>query len=140
MNIPELKEKLNSEGHEGHYAIESNGDDVFCLYRKKGKWEVAYMERGMKAPPIFSTNNLAEACDFFYDYISGMDSWHCVCIYKKKRLFKALQKKLNGKGIKTIENNIPNFDFPGDVRYRLFVVNKDIFEVKKLFKSLPLRD
>ena len=140
MNIPELKEKLNAEGHEGHYAIESNGDNVFCLYRKRGKWEVAYMERGLKAPPIFSTKDLSEACSFFYDYISGMDSWDCVCIYKNKKHFQKLRQELNDKGIKTIENHIPDFNFQGDFRYRLFAINENLFEVKKLFKSLPLRD
>ena len=131
---------LNAEGHQGHYAIEANGDDVYCLYKKKGKWEVAYMERGHRMDPIFSTDDLSDACEFFYNYISKMESWHCVGFFKAEKNFKDLESKLNSEGIKTIENNIPDFNFRGDIRYRLFVINEAIFEVKKLLKTLPLKD
>ncbi|MBK6833594.1 MAG: SPOR domain-containing protein [Bacteroidetes bacterium] len=115
-------------------------DDVHCLGFNNPNWEVYYIERGQKSEPIFSSTNEEEAIRFYADFVSRIEHWHLITFTRSAEILNDFKSKLESKNIRTIQNDIPSYKAVGDKVYRLFVVNKDIFTAKEIFKDVPCFD
>lgn len=143
MELTELYEKLLAEGCNRFYIEGVGGpvsDDVECLCLSNGKWNVSYVERGQKSKPVFSTDDKNEAVNFYFNHIMQFEHRHLITLTRSIQtlnFYKALAEK---HGIRTIQNDIPAYGRAGDVVYRLFVVNKDIFRLKEVTQAIPFFD
>lgn len=134
MKAAELKEKLLAEGcNENNFAVMSRGNDSFCLDKKGDQWAVFYAERGHDSEPIFTSADEAAACEFFYQTILKIQHWHLVGFFQQESQAISLEEKLKSLGIQPVRNDIPAYQAANDPRYRVFVVGKDIFAVRKHF-------
>lgn len=143
MNLRDLYNKLKSEGCINFYIDGIGGpsqDDVECLGLNNGIWEVYYIERGQKSRPSFTTDNMQEAIQYYHDYILNKEHWHIVVFTRSESKFNSIKEKIESSGIQTIQNDIPDYKEKGDRILRLFVVNKDIFEVEKIMGKVPYKD
>lgn len=132
MKASELTEKLIAEGcNENNFAVLSRGNDAFCIDKKGNEWVVFYSERGYDSDPIFKSESESEACEFFFNYVTKQKHWHIVGFFKSEKEAQELESKLAAIGIKPIRNDIPAYKTANDPRYRVFVVGKDIFKVRK---------
>ncbi len=139
MNTRQLREKLLAEGcNPSNFAIKNRGNDVYCLDQTDGNWIVFYTERGQDSAPIFESASEEEACQFFYDYIMKMEHWHLVGFFKEEAAAKTLEAKLASIGVKSIRNDIPAYMHRDDPRYRVFVVEKDIFRVREVLGEISI--
>jgi len=115
-------------------------DDVFCLNKQNGTWIIFYTERGKNEDPIYLTNDLDEVINYYKNYIMKIDHWHLIISTRSYEKIIEYKKVLEKSNIKTIENNIPAYKSKNDYVYRLFVLNKSIFEAKKIFDNIPYND
>ena len=141
MRVDELKRRLVEEGcSTNNYSIGRGGSDVYCLENQNGTWHVFYTERGKDDPPIFESTNEAEACEFFFNYITKK-FWHdhLVGFFVSDRNATALAEKLAQNGIQSHQDKIPYGGWV-DPRYRVFVVGKDIFKAKEILGEVPVKD
>lgn len=142
MNASELSRRLEEEGcNPALYAIGSRGtaSDAFCLTSSGSKWKVYYTERGKDERPIFESRNEAEACDFFFGHIMSMRHDHCVGFFRSHERADELFQRLQEFGLSPWRDQIP-YDGPTDLRYRVFVAGKEIFETKAKIGEVPIRD
>ncbi len=143
MPLTTLYNKFISEGYTNFYIDGVGGlqtDDVHCLGFNNPNWEVYYIERGQKSEPIFSSTNEEEAIKFYTDFVSRIEHWHLITFTRSAEILNDFKSKLESKNIRTIQNDIPSYKAVGDKVYRLFVVNKDIFTAKEIFKDVPCFD
>ncbi len=143
MPLTTLYNKFISEGYTNFYIDGVGGlqtDDVHCLGFTNPNWEVYYIERGQKSEPIFSSTNEEEAIKFYTDFVSRIEHWHLITFTRSAEILNDFKSKLESKNIRTIQNDIPSYKAVGDKVYRLFVVNKDIFTAKEIFKDVPCFD
>jgi hypothetical protein len=143
MELKDLHDKLIAEGCNRFYIDGIGGlqsDDVECLGFNNGAWEVYYIERGVKNEPLFISENKQEAIKYYYKHITNQEHIHIVVFTRFRKLFNLKKEKLEQAGIKIFENNIPHYKEKDDIIYRLFVINKDIFKAKLLFKDVPYFD
>ncbi|MEC3907482.1 hypothetical protein VOI54_10665 [Tamlana sp. 2201CG12-4] len=73
-DIDALKERLNDLGvRESDYVLGFFWDDKFSIIKnEQNKWEVFFSERGNKNDlQVFDTEY--EACEYFFNYITGFD-------------------------------------------------------------------
>lgn len=143
MELGELYNKFIEEGCNRFYIDGIGGpqpDDVECLGLNNGKWEVYYIERGQKSNPIFSTIDKDEAIKFYYDYIMKIEHWHIVAFTRSLNILNSYKNELEKYGVRTIQNDIPDYNITGDRVYRLFVTNKDIFIAKEKLEAVPFFD
>ena len=142
MNTKELEEALKSEGcNSANYAINlcDAASDVFCLTERSGKWCVFYTERGIDHSPIFSSESEFEACNFFYNHIMSHEQNHCVGFFISESNAFEFQAELNKNKILSKSDAIP-YGGAHDLRYRVFVYGKAIFQVKTIFINIPVKD
>ncbi|NVJ52026.1 MAG: SPOR domain-containing protein [Gammaproteobacteria bacterium] len=143
MNTSELKQKLLEEGcNPNNFCIGSSGvmSDVYCLSENYGKWSIFYTERGLNSKPIYESRNEAEACEFYYNQIMAIEHWHNVGFFESDEPALKLQQELEFAGIKAIRNDMPPLKAGGPNIRRVFVIGKDIFKVKDMYASLPLKN
>lgn len=132
MKALELKEKLLAEGcNASNFAILGRGDGAFCLDKKGAKWAIFYSERGCDSEPIFISENEEEACGYFFNYVLKQKHWHIVGFFKYESDAIALEDKLVSISIKSIRNDISAYKMANDLRYKVFVIGKDIFKVRE---------
>ena len=141
MNAAELKQRLLEEGCSPHnFSIGPGGSDVYCLDRRKGVWQVFYTERGKDDAPIFETSSEAEACEFYFDYITKkIRHNHLVGFFISEQKASDLEAQLAQLGIPSHRDKIPYGGW-SDPRYRIFVVGKDIFKARAALGEVPLKD
>jgi hypothetical protein len=120
-------------------ANEGPPPDAFCLVRQNGRWEVFYTERGCDSPPIYTGESEEGACEFFYNYIRTREHWHMVGFFRRESDAEEMEARVRVLGAKPIRNDIPAYKRPGDSRYRVFVIGKDIFSVRKGIPGVPVK-
>ncbi|MCW4468124.1 hypothetical protein OGH69_04030 [Flavobacterium sp. MFBS3-15] len=143
MELKELHDTLIAEGC-GRFSIEGVGvqlyDEVDRLEMKNGRWEVNFYQRGQVWETLFSTTDKHEATHYYYNHIMKMQHWHLVAFTRSFDVFTSYRFTLESHGIKTIQNDIPDYAAQNDHVYRLLVVNKDIFKARELFGTVPYLD
>ena len=141
MNTGELKQRLLDEGCNPYqFSIGPGGSDVFCLDQKDGTWSVFYTERGRDDDPIFESTSEAEACEFYFNYITTkMRHDHLVGFFVSEERARTLEAQLAQHAVQTHRDKIPYGGW-SDPRYRVFVIGKDIFKARELLGELPLQD
>jgi len=139
MKASELKGKLIAEGCNGNkFAVLSRGNDACCLDKKGNEWVVFYSERGCDSEPILKSESENEACEFSFNHVVKQKHWPIVGFFKSEKEAKDLESKLVAIGIKPIRNDFPAYKTANDPRYRVFVVGKDIFKVRKQLGDEPV--
>ena len=141
MNAAELKKRLLEEGCSPYnFSIGRGGSDVYCLERQSGIWRVFYTERGREDAPIFEAVSEAEACQFYFDYITKkIRHNHLVGFFVSEESASDLETRLAQHGILSHRDKIPYGGW-SDPRYRVFVVGKDIFKARGILGEVPLND
>ncbi|HEX5943754.1 MAG TPA: hypothetical protein VFY66_15840 [Anaerolineales bacterium] len=141
MNAAELKQRLLEEGCSPYnFSIGPGGSDVYCLDGRNGVWQVFYTERGKHDTPIFETSSEAEACEFYFDYITKkIRHNHLVGFFISEQKASDLESQLARLGIPAHRDKIPYGGWT-DPRYRVFVVGKDIFRARVVLGEVPLKD
>ena len=141
MNAVELGQRLLAEGCSPYnFSIGPGGSDVYCLEQQEGVWRVFYTERGKDDLPIFETLSEAEACGFYFDYITKkIRHDHLVGFFISEENSISLEAQLAQNGIKFHRDKIPYGGW-SDPRYRVFVVGKDIFRARALLGEVPVND
>lgn len=143
LDLQQLHDKLLSEGCNRFYIEGPGGpmsDDVDCLGFSNGNWIVYYTERGQESPPVFSSPDMRLAIEFYCDRILKTDHWHLLVFTRSLEIFNRRKAVLDGAGIATVRNDIPDFKVAGDRIYRLFVLNKAIFRARELLDTIPYFD
>ena len=143
MELIDLYNKFILDGYTNFYIDGVGGpksDDVHCLGFDNQNWTVYYIERGQKSDPIFSTQDKEDAMKFYSDFVSKIEHWHIIAFTRSTEIFNKYNQKLKELNIRTIQNDIPDFNVTGDRVHRLFVVNKDIFLAKEQFGDIPYFD
>ncbi|QDT00455.1 hypothetical protein HG15A2_37930 [Adhaeretor mobilis] len=134
MRATDLDELLRCEGcNPSNYSISASAHDAWCLDLRDGEWVVFYSERGIDSPPIYASKSEREACDFFFDKVTGEKHWHIVGFFRHESDALVLESKLTAAGVDPIRNDIPVYRKANDPRFRVFVVGKDIFRYRQLF-------
>jgi hypothetical protein len=72
--------------------------------------------------------------------VTKIEHWHIITFTRSLDIFNTYKAKLDAAGIRTIQNDIPNYAGPTDRVYRLFVTNKDIFKAREMFDTVPYYD
>lgn len=144
MELKELYDKLLAEGCNRFYIDGIGGpqdDDVDRLGMDDGVlWKIYYFERGRSGEAFFSSPDKEEAIKYYYQHIMAMQHRHLVTFTRSFEIFIFYRFTLESHGIKTIQNDIPNYSGAKDHVYRLFVVNKDIFAARELIDIMPYLD
>jgi hypothetical protein len=105
-----------------------------------GIWRVFYTERGKDDDPIFESTSEEEACEFFFKYqTEQIQHLHLVGFFHSEEKAKELVSKLEEDGIQARQDKIPYGGW-ADPRYRVFVVEKDIFKTRELLGKMPVED
>jgi hypothetical protein len=127
MNAAELKQRLLEEGCSPYnFSIGRGGSDVYCLDRQNGVWRVFYTERGKDDAPIFEAVSEAEACEFYFEYITKkIQQNHLVGFFVSEKRASDLEVRWTQNGILFHRDKIPCGGW-SDPCYRVFVVGKDI--------------
>ena len=141
MNTTELKQRLLEEGCSPYnFSIGHGGSDVYCLEQQGEIWRVFYTERGQDNPPIFESSSEAEACEFYFNYITTkIRHDHLVGFFISEQNALGLELQLAQNGIQSHRDKIPYGGW-SDPRYRVFVVGKDIFKARAVMGEVPLHD
>ena len=142
MTLNQLKKQLEAAGCSSanyHLGEPQGASDVYCLAQRNGRWHFFYTERGLDNPPekIFASE--AEACTFYYEFVMGMRHLHLVGFYKSLEKLQEHAAYLQRHSISTTADSIP-YGGQTDLRYRLFVEGKTIFQIRQLLPILPLTD
>ena len=141
MNAVDLKQRLLEEGCSPYnFSVDPGGSDVYCLEQQDGVWRVFYTERGKADAPIFESMSEAEACKFYFDYITKkIRHDHLVGFFSLEENAIELESQLAQNGIKSHRDKIPYGGW-SDPRYRVFVVGKDIFRARAVLGEVPVND
>ncbi len=143
MKVSELHNKLLKEGcNPNNFCIGSVGvmSDVYSLLESRGIWSVYYTERGSISKPLYESHNEGEACEFYYKKIMAIEHWHNVGFFESDESASKLQQKLEVAGIKSLRNDMPPLKAGGKSIRRVYVVGRDIFMVRNMYASLPLKN
>ncbi len=71
MNVQELRSILKkSRVSDFLYSLDNKGrdDERLCLDYRDGKWNVYYLERGVKTTNLFFETE-SEACEYIYNHL-----------------------------------------------------------------------
>lgn len=126
MRLDDLKEYLRADGYgalisaSGAWGLEI-GD--FRIQREADGIVVAWTERGNITSTVLATRDEAEACRCFIDTVGTLKLHFGT--FRNRAEADALTALLRGAGIDVWRNDIPNFNGPGDARYRIFVDGRD---------------
>jgi len=140
VNIEELKQRLVEEGcSKSNYSIGYRDSDVFCLMNENGIWRVFYTERGQDQESIFESPSEEVACEFFFKYqTERIRHQHLVGFFRLEEEAIDLSATLERSGIRSHRDKIPYGGWV-DPRFRVFVIGKDIFKVRKILaEELPI--
>jgi hypothetical protein len=142
MDTTELKRRLEAEGcNPLRYAVGARGaaSDAFCLTHDGRRWNVFYTERGEDSPPIYSSDDEAEACEFFFGHVMAERHDHMVGFFIDEADARALRERLRRVGVASWQDRIP-FGGMHDPRFRVFVTGKAIFAARQELGTIPLGD
>ena len=141
MHAAELEQRLLEEGCSPYnFSIGRGGSDVYCPQRQDGLWRVFYTERGKDDAPIFEAVSEAEACEFYFGYITKkIQQNHLVGFFVSEERASDLEVRWTQNGILSHRDKIPYGGW-SDPCYRVFVVGKDIFAVRAILGEVPLTD
>ena len=127
MTLEELDARLVEEGY-GPLIYERGPWGLaildFRIQRNGGSFTVCWSERGEVLETWLATSDEAEACAFFLAE-AGSLSWHLATSQDEPWIGR-LGVALETAGIPVRRNDIPNFNGPGDARYRIFVNGRDL--------------
>lgn len=143
MNTSELEQRLLAEGcNPNNFCIgppRCPVTDIDCLDQVDGEWQVFYTERGQDSPPIFTTRDEAEACEYYFQRIMALRHDHCVGFFRSEELTRALVEKLELAGLAPRQDAIPYGGWK-DPRYRVFVTGKAIFKTREILGPETVTD
>ncbi len=143
MNVHELEQRLLEEGcNPNNFCIgppRCPVTDIDCLDQVDGEWQIFYTERGQDSPPIFTTRDEAEACEFYFQRIMSFRQDHCVGFFRSSELAKSLVEKLEQHGLAPRQDAIPYGGWL-DSRFRVFVTGKAIFKSRELLGADRVTD
>lgn len=142
MNMAELEKRLVEEGcSQTYYSLGKRySGGAICLIHEDGKWRVLYSERNLDDDPLFEAESEADACEFFFKYMTtNILHRHLVGYFISLKNAEALAEKLSEHGIAVHRNDIPYHGWD-DPRFRVFVTGKDIFKAQEVLGELPVRD
>ena len=142
MRISDLEKMLLEEGcNPDNFCIGPGGakSDVFCLNENYGTWQVYYTERGSNSKPIYESRSEKEACQFYINEIMSFDHWHIVGFFETEESAKKMEQELRAAGIEPVRNDMPPLKAGGPNIKRVFVVGKQIFQVRKMYEILPVK-
>jgi hypothetical protein len=142
MNTSELARRLVEEGcNPANYAIGERGSvsDAFCLTHDGAQWQVFYTERGIDRAPFFTSTDEAEACQYFFDYVTRFRHDHYVGFFRNEALAQGMIEALTECGVAAWRDSFL-YCSPNDVRHRVFVSGKAIHVVRTLFDVIPVMD
>ncbi|NOK61921.1 MAG: hypothetical protein GFH27_549289n384 [Chloroflexi bacterium AL-W] len=134
MTLDELHQQLLAAGcNPNNYAI-GNWEGMYdgiCLAQFNNEWHIFYAERGQQQQ-IFSTFESQDmACQAFLHIILNMEHRHLVGFFQTSDAAEALCNLLTEAGLSPIQDMIPYSSGPSPVRYRVFVVGKEIFKARE---------
>lgn len=142
MFLDELEKRLEEEAcSRSHYSLGTRDPGgAFCLIHENEKWLVLYSERNLDDEPLFVSESEAEACEFFFEFMTKrILHRHLVGYFISLKNAESLTEKLSEHGISTHRNDIP-FHGWDDPRFRVFVTGKDVFKAREMLGELPVRD
>ena len=133
-----LYERLISAGaHDSSFKIPNigkpNNDDVMALTLENNDWVIGYWERGKRHKIDYRSKNIDDAITVFEKTVMGMEHRHTIAFTRNFQALLKTEAKL--KKAKIRFQRIQNSKFNGqhDLVYRIFVRDRDIFKVEKLF-------
>jgi hypothetical protein len=133
MNLDTLKKQLFAEGYgDLVHDLRPRGLMISDLHLKTtdGLFTVAWTERGEVTDLLHASKREEAACRCFYDVVSEQ-AWHFrTC--RDAGEADALTMKLQYAGLNVRRNDIPNFNGPGDARYRIFLAGRDLQRAMRL--------
>lgn len=136
MTIDELFQHLIAQGY-GHLARRTpHGIDVldFALQAFGDGFRVCDTERGQILQIWLETKDEAQACSWYLDRLAGL--WLHLTTSPDEIVILRQQGALEAAGISVRRNDIPNFNAPGDARYRIFVGGSDLKRAKTVLNLL----
>jgi hypothetical protein len=141
MKIGELEARLLEAGcNPINFSVRNRGSDVYCLEEQDGVWRVFYTERGQDEPPVFESTEEAEACDYYFHFITTrIRHYHLIGFLKSESGATVLEDELLSHGIRVHRDKIPYHGW-ADPRYRVFVIGRDIFKVREMFPEVPKKE
>lgn len=143
MTASELEQRLLQEGcNPNNFCIgppRCPVTDIDCLDQVDGEWRVFFTERGQDSPPIFTTRDEAEACEFYFQRIMSMRHDHCVGFFRSEKLARSLIAKLEEHGVTPRQDAIPYGGWQ-DPRFRVFVSGKAIFKTREVLGPETVTD
>jgi hypothetical protein len=137
MNLDELHTCLVEEGY-GPLIFERGpwglavGD--FRIVQRDGSFTLCWSERGEVYETLLVTTDEQAACDAFRAEVSQF-SLH-LAASEDRATIERISAALTAAGIAATRNDIPDFDGPGDVRYRIFVDGRDLARGHEIVASL----
>lgn len=142
MNTHELALRLLEQGCDpSMFAIGACGaaSDAFCLRHDGRAWRVYYTERGNDAPPIYSSPDEAQACEFFFRHMTTMRHDRLIGFFRVQSGAEALCRHLQAAGIAAWSDRIP-YGGDDDPRFRVFVAGKDVVAAETLLGGALVQD
>ena len=137
MTLDGLYDRLVSDGY-GHLIFVRGpwglavGD--LRIERKGGTFTICWSERGEVLETVLVTADEQEACNAFRAKVASI-SWH-LATSTDRATIERLGEELGAAGIETRRNDIPDFNGPGDARYRIFVQGSDLARGGEIASSL----
>jgi len=137
MTLDGLYECLIEEGY-GPLIVERGpwglaiGD--FRIVRRDGSFTLGWSERGEVLETVLVTSDEQAACNAFRAEVASL-SLHLVAS-EDRATIERLGAAVTAAGIAVRRNDIPNFNGPGDVRYRIFVDGRDLARGREIVASL----
>ena len=141
IELKQLYDEFITEGFNQFYIDGVGGptsDDVYVLGLNNGNWEVSYIERGKKRAPTFSSPDKNDAINFYRKHVYKIKHHHVAVLTRSKQKATNVMNLLEDNNIEFWQNDMPNYKSVGDIVYRVFVFNKDIFRINELDNALPL--
>lgn len=141
MNLAELGRRLEAAGASpANYSLGTRDYNGFCLMQLDGRWAVFFSERGLDQAPIFTSDDEAAACQFYFDFTMRMRHQHAVAFLRSKPAADAVQQQLAAAGIASIRHEM-YYAAPADYRQQVFVEGPAIFAARRVLgDKLPLED
>jgi len=133
MHLDALKTRLLVEGYgDLVHELRPWGLMISDLHLKmsEGMYIVAWTERGAIVEQLLASADEGAACECFHDVVSGQ-KWH-FRTFRTPPEADALTILLRAGGIKVSRNDIPDFNGPGDARYRLFLAGRDLARAEEI--------
>jgi hypothetical protein len=126
MTIDELFLHLQAEGYDLLVLRKATGVSILDvdLDQHDGAFHVCVKERGLIVDTLFETRDEAAACAWYLEQVS-LSQMHLATSADEAEA-RRQQAVLAAAGIPVRRNDIPNFNGPGDARYRLFVAGSDL--------------